>query len=424
MNYYSEYKKTPTESELKIIINQYKDKNIKDACLFELTLIENSNQNLNFYKNEALKFCKNQKIKNAIESSIQLLEIEDYDKIKKIVSDATQLEIKKDLGLSYEKDIENRINTPRYCISTGYPVFDAIFDGGWGVGELAVVCGTPSVGKTFTLINFAERALRQNKNVFYYSLELSEKLISKRFDALISKIMINDITQRAEETAIKVQEYLMGKFGKLRIKQFPTRKATVSTIENHISSIYRNEGIEPDLIIIDYADIMKSSSYRGEKRHEQSSIYEELRGMSVELNKTVLTASQANKEALHSEVVTMANLAESYNKAAIADIVIGYNRQVSGEVVNYGRAYIAKNRACGRDGQVIPIVFNTSLASVDYPYEEEYLEKIRLGLISDIATPYFNNKGVQLKSFSNPTSPNFNKILKNIVDSKKEILSK
>lgn len=418
LNYYIEYKNVPTEQELKIIVGQFKDQNIKNDCLFELSIIENSKVNLNFYKTESLKFCKNQKIKSALESSIKLLENEDYDKIRRIISESTQLDLKKDLGHFYE-DIEKRLNTPRTCTSTGYPLLDAILNGGWGNGELNVVCGPPSVGKSFLLINFGAKIFDQNKNVYYYSLELSENLIGRRFDSLNSGIIINDLDKRKDEAVEKIKKYLEGKTGRLIIKQYPTRKASISTIENHINQMYRTEGIKPDVIIIDYADIMKSS-IRGEKRHEQSSIYEELRGLAMEFDTNVLTASQANKEALSSEYVTMANLAESFAKAGISDVILGATRIATGENLNFGNCFVAKNRSSGRDGQTLPLIFNTSKARVDIPYTDELLEKISLGEVSNLAKIYFEKNNIQYKNLEKVFSPNFKNSINKVIDSYKK----
>lgn len=421
LTFYQEYKNIPTEQELKIIVNQYKDKNIKDNCLFELSLIENSNVNLNFYKNESLKFCKNQKIKSAIESSIKLLENEDYDRIKKIITESTQLDLKKDLGHFYE-EIEKRLNTPRTCISTGYPLLDAILNGGWGNGELNVICGGPSVGKSFFLINLAQKIYSQNKNVFYYSLELSENLIGRRFDALNSGIVINDLDKRKDEATQRIKEFLAGNSGRLIIKQYPTRKASIATIENHINQLYRSEGIKPDAIVIDYADILKSSM-RGEKRHELSTIYEELRGLSIEFDTNVLTASQANREGMTAEIITMANLAESFSKAAISDVILGITRTANGADTNYGNCFIAKNRSSGRDGQTLPIVFNTSLASVDIPHTDELLEKIITGEAINLAKLYFEQQNIQYKTNEKSVSEGFKNSLNKVLGDYKKPVS-
>lgn len=406
LKYYKTYSNIPSISDLKLIIIQEKNTLLRDELTSTLIKIENVNVNLNYVKDVALKFCKDQKIKNAIESSVELLENEEYDKIRRLITEATQLNIKKDLGHDYERDVEKRLTNFRKPITTGYSLLDATFDGGYGAGELIVICGGPSTGKSFFLINLAKRALDIGKNVVYITLELAEGLIGKRFDSLISGITINELENRKADVIECVQKYTERTKSKLKIKQYPTKKATVSTLQVYLDLLKRSEGFVPDLLVVDYADILKSN-HRGEakKRFELESVYEELRGLAVELNLPIVTASQANKNSTYSEYVTMADMSESYSKAAISDIVLGINRRADGNLVNYGTIYIAKNRGFGRDGLILPLSYDTSHAKIEIPVDQSMLDKVKAGESVNLAQYWFQKENIQ---FTNPNVMRFN----------------
>lgn len=388
--YYEAYKAVPDIEHLLAIVKQEKDPKLIEEVSLILHKIKNSSSNLTFIKEESLKFCLNQKVRIAIEESAKLLEDENYDKIKKIIIDSTQYG-RKDLGHNYEKDILKRLINGRIPVSTGYNMLDQVFDGGVGKGELAVICGGPSIGKSFFLINLAKRAMDAGKNVVYFTLELAEGLIGKRFDALITGIQINDLEKRREEVVEIIPKYMEKTGSSLRIKQYPTKKASVSTLQHYLGLLERSYRYKADIIFVDYADILKSG-HRGEakKRFELESVYEELRGMAVEMNIPIWTASQANKEGTFgSEYVTLANMSESFSKAAISDIVLGITRKHDGGFINRGTCYIAKNRGFGRDGVVLPVTFETSNARINIPYTAEMMEKIKTGAMTDLSKFYF-----------------------------------
>jgi replicative DNA helicase len=146
--------------------------------------------------------------------------------------------------------------------------------------------------------------------------------------------------------------------GKLIIKEYPTGSASVHTIRNHIEKLTL-KGFKPSLVVIDYADVMKSTREYDSLRHELKLIYTELRNLAVELNIPVWTASQANRDSSKSEVVGLENMSEAYGKAQVADIVLSISRKPLEKSEGTGRIFVAKNRA-GRDGLLFPINIDTS----------------------------------------------------------------
>ena len=147
--------------------------------------------------------------------------------------------------------------------------------------------------------------------------------------------------------------------GKLIIKEYPTRSASIQTIKNHIDKLRRRDFV-PDLIILDYGDLIRpENSGRDEKRHQLETIYEELRGMAQENECPVWTASQTNRSGLNAEVITMESISEAFNKCFVADFIFTVSRTIEDKNTNTGRIFLAKNRN-GPDGLIFPLFMDTS----------------------------------------------------------------
>jgi len=150
--------------------------------------------------------------------------------------------------------------------------------------------------------------------------------------------------------------------GRLIIKEYPTGSATVMMIRNHLEKLSL-KGFVPSLVIIDYADIMRSSRKYDSLRHELKLIYEELRNLSMDMNIPTWTASQANRDSANSDIVGLENMSEAYGKAMVADVVISLSRKPIEKSSGIGRMFIAKNRA-GRDGILFPIKMDTARSKI------------------------------------------------------------
>ena len=198
-------------------------------------------------------------------------------------------------------------------------------------------------------------ALRNGIDVLHYTMELSEAATGRRYDSNLCDIDSNDVIEGKESI---INKYKSMKLGRLMIKEFPTSMATVYTLRSHIERLDL-KGFRPGLIIIDYADIMRSTRQYDSLRHELKLIYEELRGFAGEKLLPIWTASQSNKEGANSDIVDLSNMAEAYGKAMVADVVISLSRKAHEKSGGWGRLFIAKNRA-GRDGIVYPVKIDTA----------------------------------------------------------------
>jgi len=169
----------------------------------------------------------------------------------------------------------------------------------------------------------------------------------------------------------EIREYLRDIDGTLIVKEYPTKTATTNTIRAHLQKL-KQQDIIPDMIIVDYADLLKTLSARSEKREELESIYEELRAIMMENQVVGWTASQTNRTGLQAEIITMQSISEAFNKCFVADLIFSVSRTADDKQTNGGRVYIAKNRN-GPDGLVYNIFMDT--ANIDIKILDRYTQE-------------------------------------------------
>ena len=207
------------------------------------------------------------------------------------------------------------------------------------------------------LVQCGANALKLGKNVLHYTFEMSENAVGLRYDSNFCSIDSNEVIENKNKV-LNFYEANKKNMGSLRIKQFPTRTATINLLRAHMERLDVN-GFRPDVLILDYADLMRSSRQYESPRHEINLLYEELRGLAMELQIPVVTASQSNKEGVNSDVIDITNMSEAYAKAFTCDIVLSLSRKTAEKASGYGRLFVAKNRA-GRDGICHNIKINTA----------------------------------------------------------------
>jgi replicative DNA helicase len=309
-----------------------------------------------YIKDTALDFCKKQKLQEAMIRCVPLLKKSSFDQVAKVINDAIKLGTSNDLGYDYMEDFEKRFEKKaRNPVTTGWQPIDGISKGGLGKGELGVVIAPTGAGKSMVLVHLGSKALQEGKNVVHYTLELADTVVANRYDSCITGYHLNEITVFKEQ----IYDELKDLPGKLIVKEYPTRSATIQTIKNHIEKM-KNQEFIPDMIIVDYADLIKpEGSSKEEKRHQLEAIYEELRGISQEVGCPIWTASQTNRSGLNAEVITMESISEAFNKCFVADFIFSVSRTVEDKNTNSGRIYVAKNRN-GPDGMIYPIFMDTA----------------------------------------------------------------
>ena len=202
--------------------------------------------------------------------------------------------------------------------------------------------------------------MRHGKTVVHYSFELSEVLVGKRYDANLTNISVNDLLDNKQHVK---DFYEDNELGNLIIKYYPTRTASVNTIRNHLEKL-KFRGHIPSVVIIDYADVMRSTKAYEALRHELMLIYEELRQLAGDFNVPVWTASQSNRAGANADMVGLENMGEAYGKAQVSDFVLGLSRKPEEKDKGYGRLFVAKNRS-GRDGMQFHVKIDTARSTFE-----------------------------------------------------------
>jgi len=360
--YFMQYKSMPTAEVMKVKISEITDdvlkksvvSNIKDAYKYL------ESQDLDFVMEQTLDFCKNKVLKNAIIDSVELLKSGKYDDIKRKIDTAMTAGAERNVGHEYVDLVEERYTeATRHVLSTGWEVIDNLMDGGLGRGELGVVVAPAGIGKSFLLVNLGSQAIKKGKNVLHYTLELNEAYVGLRYDSVITGISNQELKYNIDTVKEEVSKIT----GNLVIKYYPTKTAAISTIMSHVER-YRILGKEPDMIIVDYADLLRGSGGNKDYRLELGNIYEELRGLAGQIDVPVWTASQANRSALQEDVIQADKIAESYSKIMTADFVMSLSRKIEDKVGGTGRIHVIKNRF-GPDGITFPSQINTNNGSFD-----------------------------------------------------------
>ena len=360
-DYFYEYKKQPTLDVLKYKLDEIDNDVLKVGVVDKLRDVWQNIEatDLEFVEEQTLDFCKNQTLKGAILNSVELLENKDYDGIKSIIDEAMKAGSTRDLGHDYLVSLEDRLTqSARITVKTPWDIVNEIIDGGLGVGELGVVVAPAGIGKSWTLQCIGAGALRDGKTVVHYTLELNENYVGLRYDSIFSGVTTANIKYYKEDVKSKLEKLP----GKLLIKYFPTKSASVQTISAHLKQIELS-GVKPDLVIVDYADILLPLGHFREKRHALGTIYEDLRSVAGELEIPIWTASQANRSALEEDVIGADKIAEDYSKVMTADFVMSMSRKVEDKIANTGRFHVIKNRF-GIDGITYPSTINTNIGLV------------------------------------------------------------
>ena len=330
-----------------------------------------SKENVDFIETSMSEFIQCQELKKAIMSSLDDLgDVDKHQQISTRISDALLVGTKlEDLGSdTYSaKSIADRYkarkeNKAIKRIPTRWAVFDSIF-GGLGNKELFSFLGPSHSGKSMFLINLGVNLLLQLYDVLHISLEMSKEVIEQRYDMSLLGLTKNEL--KTPLFSDRIRKKMKDKLGRLRVKQFPadvTTPAEIVKLMNHLASA---ENFVPDVLIIDYADILSSPSKYHEKRHELGAIYRSVRNIAVEYDIAAVTATQMNRGALSKleggKLLDESDIAEAYDIMRILDAAVSINSSIDDRHNNRALLYVVKNRD-GDVGQKISFYVDWSKA--------------------------------------------------------------
>ena len=374
IKYFDKWHATPTLDTLHIEVKKIENEVLKTTVVEQLKeAYKASNEDAEYVESEFSNFCKNQQLKKALLTSVDLLQSGMYDDIRALVDNALKAGMDKNLGHEYEKDVEDRYREEyRNPIATPWPVINGLLQGGLGGGDLGLIFGGPGGGKSWSLVALGAAAVQAGFSVNHYTLELSEAYVGKRYDACFTNISVNTIQEHRKA----VESAIINLPGRLVIKEYPMGKATISTIESHIQKC-RDLDQSPDLIIIDYIDLLRADRSSKERKEEIDDVYMATKGLARELNLPIWSVSQVNRAGANDNIIEGDKAAGSYNKMMITDFALSLSRRRQDKAGGTGRFHVMKNRY-GMDGVTYSAVIDTSTGHIhidNNELDEETLER-------------------------------------------------
>ena len=369
IKYYEKYHTTISMDILKVEMKKLDNEVLKVSVKEQLREAYKADiDDLAYVQEEFSTFCKNQQLKKALLNSVDLLKAGDYDSIKYMIESAMKAGQDKNIGHEYKRDTESRYREDhRKIVPTPWNEINELVQGGLGNGDLGLVFGNPGGGKSWTLVALGGFAVQMGYNVIHYTLELSEAYTGRRYDAFFTGTPVDQLEKHKEH----VETLTADLPGELIIREFPMGKTTIGTIEAHINKV-KDLGIEPDLIIIDYIDLLSTRKRNVDRKGEIDDIYTSTKGLARELNIPIWSVSQVNRAGAKDDIIEGDKAAGSYDKMMITDLSMSLSRKKEDKVNGTGRLHIMKNRY-GMDGLTFQVDVNTSNGhiSVGSHYDEE-----------------------------------------------------
>lgn len=290
--------------------------------------------------NEIERFCKRKAMEHAILASPDAVTEENYGKVADLVKEALLVSLNRDLGLRYFDSPEERMRRileSQAPQSTGWKDFDDVLLGGIVRQQMLLFSANSGGGKSIVMSNLALNLMEFGYNVLYVSLELSEEMISQRFDSMITGVHTAEWRHRITETANKIEQR-KDKLGQLFIKYMPSG-STSNQIRAYLKEFQLQNNITPDVIVVDYLDIMGTDQYVSADNvfEKDKLVSEQLRNIAAEYNAFMITASQQNRGAVGQTELNHSHIAGGISKVNTTDvyvsIILTEKMRAAGEIV-------------------------------------------------------------------------------------------
>jgi KaiC/GvpD/RAD55 family RecA-like ATPase len=336
---------------------------IKATTGVDLEVIEDfGDKHTEWFLAEFESFTKRQELESAILKAADLLEKGDFGPVEKLIKDAVQISLQRDMGTDYFADPKARIN--KYFNaggqqSTGWPQMDKLLYGGFSRGELNIFAGGSGSGKSLVMMNIALNWLQMGLSGVYISLELSEELTSLRTDAMLTSMSTRDIRKDIDNTELKVK--MVGKkSGQYRVKGLPAQ-SNVNDIRSYLKEVQIQTGMRVDFVMIDYLDLVMPVSVKvnpNDQFIKDKYVSEELRNLAKELGILMVTASQLNRSAVEEIEFDHSHIAGGISKINTADNVFGIFTSRSMRERGKYQIQCMKSRSSTGVGQKIDLEYN------------------------------------------------------------------
>ena len=351
------YKNLPTKDTILIELNNRKDindeqvKNIKQL----VSSANNEEVDLQWLLDTTEKWCKDRAVHNAVLSGIKILDKKDTKRtpeaIPSILSDALAVSFDNHIGHDYIEDAENRFEyyhtkEKRYKFDLDY--FNRITKGGVPSKTLNIALAGTCVGKSFFMCHAASNFLTQGLNVLYITLEMAEERIAERIDANLFDVTIDDLHDMPKQLYDNKVSKLQAKTGgKLIIKEYPTASAHSGHFRALLNELALKKSFKPDVVFVDYLNICASARFKGGNISSYfyiKAIAEELRGLAVEFNMPIFSATQTTRTGYVSTDIGLEDTSESFGLPATADFMFALMSNEELEALGQMKVKQLKNR--------------------------------------------------------------------------------
>ena len=348
---------------------------VNASCGIDLNPVTLPEENYSWLMNEFEQFSRHKGLERAILKSADLLEKGEYGPVEKMIKDAVQISLQRDMGTDYFEDPRARLEALKNSngqISTGWPGVDKKLYGGFNRGELNIWCAASGGGKSLFLANLGVNWALAGLNVLYLTFELSENLVAMRMDSMLTGVTTREIFKELDNVEMKVK--VMGKkSGNIQIKYMPSGK-NANDIRAYLKEYQVRKGHKPDIILIDYLDLMMPMSVKVSPSDlfvKDKYVSEELRNLAMETQAVVCTASQLNRSAVEEIEFDHSHISGGLSKIQTADNVIGiFTSRAMKERGRYQIQFM-KTRNSSGVGQKVDLEFNVDTLKISDLGEEE-----------------------------------------------------
>jgi len=352
------YNKIPTQTSLEIEVQYRKDLNGDDfAKVIEvIKSLEPTKVDFDWLVDTTEQFCKDRAVYNAIVEGISIIDGKDKnrdaDAIPSILTDALAVGFDNRVGHDYLEDTQERFDyyhTIEKKIPFDLEFFNKVTKGGLPPKTLNIALAGTGVGKSLFMCHVAANCLSQGKNVLYITLEMAEERIAERIDANLMNVSIDDLHELPKQMFDdKINEIIKKTSGKLIVKEYPTASAHTSHFRGLIKELAIKKTFKPDIIFVDYLNICASSRFKGAQNVNSymyiKSVAEELRGLAVETNVPIMSATQTTRSGFTSTDIGLEDTSESFGLPATADFMFALISNEELEELNQIAVKQLKNR--------------------------------------------------------------------------------
>jgi len=345
---------------------------IKATTSVEIEPVDDlQDEHYEWFLSEFEAFTRRQELERAIMKSADLLEKGDYNPVEKLIKDAVQISLQRDMGIDYFADPRARLmhlKTSNGQNSTGWPVLDQKLYGGFNKGELQIFAGGSGSGKSLFMQNLSVNWLLQGLSGVYITLELSEELSAMRIDSMLTDTKAKEVFKDLDnvEMKVKMKQKTSGKF---RIKYMPAQ-STVNDLRAYIKELQIQTGMKIDFMCVDYLDLLMPVSAKVSPSDlfvKDKYVSEELRNLAKEFDLIFVTASQLNRSAVEEIEFDHSHISGGISKINTADNVFGIFTSRSMRERGQYQIQLMKTRSSSGVGQKVELAFDIETLRISDP---------------------------------------------------------